>query len=215
MKYYKIVVDINARRIYIVCEYKKENKMQELSEVKLKIPQKEIVSRTTFTIDMDTVERIKRLSDKFEKTAKGVIEFSLEIDVIVRVAIEQSKKNNEREKANLIKKVYAINEDTRNTLNEISKDNKIPRDILFMNIMLALEALVYLNEKKEKEGETKALAILKELFSHMQNVGEQLEKVLDEDNPILERYGEVISAFDGLLQTVENKLKTGKYTDIY
>lgn len=186
--------------------------MEKLENVKITIPKDSQNVRTTFSITRDTINRINRLSEKFEMTAKKVIEFSLTIDVVVEVAIELSKKK-VKDKQELVKKVYAIKSETRDNLNEISKENKIPRDRFIMELMKGLEAALLLQEKREKESEEKALEILHKLWQHIEKIEEELKEILDEDSPILYRYITLSTIMDGLTGSIELKLKEGTPID--
>ena len=147
------------------------------------MPKKEVASRTTFSISDDTIDRIKRLSEKLETSANKIIELSLSIELIVEVAVSNSKKKTTENKSKLLKKVYAIKPDTRVKLNKISKENIIPIDVFIANLMFSLEAVLLLQEKKQKENEEKAYQIISKILTQVCEAESKLKQLLDEDHP--------------------------------
>ncbi len=180
--------------------------MKDLQEVEIKMPKRGLSTRTTFSIDKGSIERIDKLSEKYKISAKEIIDLSLKFSDYI---IDNPQALYPVDKSKLIKKVYALNEDMRDRLNKFSNDNDISRDVFFMSIVHLLDVYLEQEEKKEIEGLKEVVNILNKLHKEIELVDKNIKKHLDEDSPVLQRFDVVEIHLNDLIIAIEEKLEKG------
>ena len=71
---------------------------------------------------------------------------------------------------------------------------------------MRFKALLEKYAEEEKQREEKAHVIIRDLWAEAESVEKQLKDLLDDDNPIVNRFGMVIVVIMNLVVAIESKL---------
>jgi hypothetical protein len=94
-------------------------------------------------------------------------------------------------------------------LNKLSKDHGLSRDLVFESLILTFKVLLEKHSENERQNEKKAHKIISDFWAKAEEVEQQLKGLLDDDSPILERFGLVVNVLMNLEMAIESKLSNG------
>lgn len=175
--------------------------------------------RTTFKLNQKAYDDIVWLANHHNITLKDVfdalcskLESSQEDDTLIKMVAKATRLNAFNSSVGAIRKTHVITKNSLKILDELSKEYQIPRDALVENSILAYKSIIDANLQKTHENHKKALNIVSELWSHMEDVERQLKKLLGDD-PIVTRFGYFIILAMNLHSAIEHELKDGTPID--
>jgi hypothetical protein len=108
-----------------------------------------------------------------------------------------------------IRKTMAISARAQKVLNNISKSYNIPRDVLIDEGFTFMQSILKKRAEEFQEKHQKVLKIIGSFWSEGEKIERDLKELLDQDDPILERFGLIIMAIMNLHLAIDNELKHG------
>lgn len=109
----------------------------------------------------------------------------------------------------LVRKSQVVSRGALRTLNEVSKEYQIPRDLLVDWSLVIMRDKFEKDIKATREKYQEAYEIIAELNSHASNAVEKLWELLDPDDPILERFASVGAVLEDLHSAIKSNLDNG------
>lgn len=165
--------------------------------------------RTTFKLSESSNNAIDWLIKTNNLKPKEIFDLMCSNENLVDFAIESAKKNETSSSTKQTRKTFVISKRVLRLLNRCSEKHKLSRDLIVENLILLFKALVEKHAEEEKQREEKALTIIADFWSKAESVEKQLKDVLDDDSPILDRFGYVIVLLMNLVSAIESKLSNG------
>ncbi len=92
---------------------------------------------------------------------------------------------------NLVRKTQVISRGSRRILEDMAKKHGVSRDEMFDFSLFYFKFIVENQEKKTRENRIKALELLGELADHARRVESELNELLDDDDPIREKFSDI------------------------
>lgn len=165
--------------------------------------------RTTFKLSESSNNAIDWLIKTNNLKPKEVFDLMCSNENLVDFAIEAVKKNGTSSSTKQTRKTFVISKQVLRLLNRYSEKHKLSRDLIVENLILLFKALLEKHAEEEKQREEKALTIISDFWSKAESVEKQLKDLLDDDSPILDRFGYVIVLLMNLSSAIESKLSGG------
>jgi len=162
--------------------------------------------RTTFRLSDSGNNAIDWLIKANNLKPKEVFDIICTNDSLVEIAIEAAKKNKKSGSTNQTRKTVVISKRVLRLLNKLSNDEGLSRDVIVENLILLFKARLEKHSEEEKKKEEKADVIISDFWGKAEAVEKQLKKLLDDDNPILDRFSLVIVVVMNLALAIESKL---------
>ncbi len=162
--------------------------------------------RTTFKLSEGSNNAIEWLIKTNNLKPKEVFDLICSNENLVALAIEAAQKNGEGSSTKQTRKTFVISKRVLRLLNKYSEKHKLSRDLVVENLVLLFKALLEKHAEEEKQREEKALTIISDFWSKAESVEKQLKDLLDDDSPILDRFGYVIVLLMNLTSAIESKL---------
>lgn len=162
--------------------------------------------RTTFKLSENSNNAIEWLIKTNNLKPKEVFDFICSNESLVDVAIQIARKNGESGSTNQTRKTFVISKRVLRLLNKYSEKYKLSRDLIVENLILLFKSLLEKHAEEEKHREKKALTIISDFWSKSESVEKQLKDLLNDDSPILDRFGYVIVLLMNLVSAIESKL---------
>jgi len=185
----------------------KSNNLNRVSKTSLS--EKQSV-RTTFKISENCINAIDWLLKTNNLKPKELFDIICSNNDLVNLAAESAEKDNKNNSVKHTRKTFVISKRVLSLLNKKSKDDKgkliIQRDLIVEKLVLLFKALLEKHTEEEKKKEEKAQSIISDFWTKAEEIEKQLKNLLDDDNPILERFGLVIVLVMNLVSAIESKL---------
>jgi len=162
--------------------------------------------RTTFKLSESSNNAIDWLITTNNLKPKELFDLMCSNENLVDFAIEAAQKNRKNSSTKQTRKTFVISKRVLRLLNRYSERHKLSRDSIVENLILLFKALLEKHAEEEKQREEKALTIISDFYSKAESVEKQLKDLLDDDNPILDRFGYVIVLLMNLSSAIESKL---------
>lgn len=162
--------------------------------------------RTTFKLSESSNNAIDWLITTNNLKPKELFDLMCSNENLVDFAIEAAQKNGKNCFTKQTRKTFVISKRVLHLLNRYSKRHILSRDSIVENLILLFKALLEKHAEEEKQREEKALTIISDFWSKAESVEEQLKDLLDDDSPILDRFGYVIISLMNLSSAIESKL---------
>jgi len=165
--------------------------------------------RTTFKLSDSSSNAIYWLIKTNNLKPKEVFDLICSNENLIDFAIEAAIKDGKTSSAKKTRKTFVISKRVLRLLNKYSEKHKLSRDLIVENLILLFKALLEKHAEEEKQREEKALTIISDFWSKAESVEKQLKDLLDDDSPILDRFGYVIVLLMNLASAIESKLSNG------
>lgn len=145
-------------------------------------------TRTSFKLSKETAEALDLLVKYTDSSTYKYLFFTLMINSIKDGEFKHFKKDSKQSAKEYIRKTYVIPESALNWLNNVSKENKIPRDQLLENLIIneknRIEPIII--ERRNK------IATIRDLIDKhdeaFDNVTNKIIELFGEDDTILEEW---------------------------
>ena len=184
----------------------KNEKNKNLKRVsKISLSEKQSV-RTTFKLSEDCINAIDWLLKTNNLKPKELFDLICSNNDLVNLAAEAAKINEKNISAKYKRKTFVISKRVLRLLNKKSEEHTISRDLIVEKLILLFKALLEKHTEEEKQKEEKALSIISDFWSKAEKIENKLKDLLDDDNPILDRFGVVIVIIMNLVSAIESKL---------
>ena len=165
--------------------------------------------RTTFKLSEKSKNVIEQLIRTNNLKPKELFDLICSSDAFVENAIEAGRKSYENASKKQTRKTFVISKRVLRLLNKHSKQYKLSRDLIVENLILFFKSLLEKHAEEEKHREEKALTIISDFWGKAESVEKQLKELLDDDSPILNRFGYVIVLLMNLEGAIQAKLSNG------
>jgi len=165
--------------------------------------------RTTFKLN----EKCNNAIDWLIKTSglkpKEVFDLIGSSEDLFDLAIEVAQKNGKNSSEKQTRKTFVISKRALRLFNNYSEKHKLSRDLIVQNLILLFKALLEKQAEEEKHREEKALTIISDFWSKAESVEKKLNEILEDDSPILNRFGYVTVLLMNLDSAIRHKLEKG------
>lgn len=165
--------------------------------------------RTTFKLSENSMNAIEWIIKKYSLKPKEIFDIICSNENLLNFAIETTKKNKGTDSTKTTRKTFVLSKRVLRLLNRLSNKNKLSRDLIVENLVLLYKTLLEKFAEEEKKKEKKALTIISDFYSKAELVEKQLQDILGDDNPILDRFGYVIILLMNLECAIKSKLLKG------
>jgi len=166
--------------------------------------------RTTFKISENCINAIDWLLKTNNLKPKELFDIIGSNNDLVNFATEAAIKDEKNNSVKHTRKTFVISKRVLSLLNKKSKDDKgkpiIQRDLIVEKLVLLFKALLEKHTEEEKKKEEKAQSIISDFWTKAEEIENKLKDLLDDDNPILERFGLIIVIIMNLESAIEKKL---------
>jgi len=163
--------------------------------------------RTTFKLSEDTHNIINWIIEEKNLKPKEVFDLIFDIKELVDFAVQLGQKNEKNNTTTSIRKTFVISKQALSSINKLSKDHKLSRDLIVENLLLFFKKFLEKFEERERKLEEKAYEIVNNLCEKSGDVEEQLIELLGRNNPIINRLGYAIVILSNLVGSIDNKIK--------
>jgi hypothetical protein len=187
-----------------------KDKLSEL--ISKPISAKKESKRTTFKLSKQSLNAIDWIVNTYEMPAKEVFDVFDKSDELVAHVVEITRDDEEKDLPRE-RKTFVISKKTLNQLNRIAKSEGVQRDILVEKMVLIYKALLEKILEDEERNEKKALNIISDFLKQAEKTEAQLKKLLDNSNPILDRFSIITLIIDNLESAIDAKLTVGTPID--
>lgn len=175
----------------------------------VKLPPKQNLLRTTFRISQEGHDAIKIISKKYG--IKNAEVFNMASSLIQE--INQNKidlTSLKRIKGKTLRKTYLIDKLTLSKLRKFASEMNISRDLILDKMAIILKTLLdkELTEKHRKYSNVLE-NIINPLLNQTEKLEKQLKKELEEDDPIISRFGLIIVMIINLSMAIESNINNG------
>ncbi len=165
--------------------------------------------RTTFNLSENSNNAIDWLVEKNNLKPKEVFDLVCSNDNLIQLAVEAAGKNETGSSLKQVRKTFVISKRVLRLLNKLSKEHEVSRDLIVGSLILLFKLLLEKHSEEEKQREKKAHAIISDFLTNADDVEQQLKKLLDNDNPIIERFGLIVVVVMNLVSAITSKLSNG------
>jgi len=162
--------------------------------------------RTTFKLSESSINAIDWLIKTNNLKPKELFDLMCSNENLIDFAIETARKNEKSKAVKQTRKTFVISTRVKRMLNKLSKEHELSRDLIFENLILLFKALLEKHSEDEKQKEKKAHTIISDFWTKAETVEQQLKGLLDDDSPILERFGLIVVVVMNLASAIESKL---------
>jgi hypothetical protein len=181
-----------------------------------KTPPDSAGKRTTFSLDTRALAALEEEADQSMLSKREIIEMA--IGTIPDIPSDQIRSSVKRVKEDFLsgvteRRTIALSSDSLNTITRRALEAKLHRDDLLSWVLLVWSLMTELSKQNRKESVPKALAILQDLAGHLGEVEKELGALLDDSDPIVQRFGFVVIINDNLVGAIEAELAGGDPVD--
>lgn len=169
--------------------------------------------RTTFKLSDSSNNAIDWLIKTNNLKPKEIFDLMCFNENFVDVAIKTAKENPEVISTKQTRKTFVISRGVLRLLNRYSKEHELSRDVIVENLISLFKMLLEMQAEAEKPKEEEAHKIIEDFWSKAESLEKQLEDLLGDDSPILDRFGKVIVVLWNLVMAIESKLSDGTPID--
>lgn len=169
--------------------------------------------RTTFKLSESSNNAIDWLIKTNNLKPKEVFDLMFSNENLVDFAIEAARKKGKSSSTKQTRKTFVISKRVLRLLNRHSKKHKLSRDLIVESLILVFKTLLEKHAEEEKQEEEEALPIILDFWTKAESVEKQLKDLLEDDNPILDRFGLVIVEIMNLVSAIESKLSNNISVD--
>lgn len=169
--------------------------------------------RTTFKLSESSNNAIDWLISTHGLKPKEMFDLICANEKLVDLAIKEASKDAKSSPQTQTRKTFVISKRVLRTLNKCAREHQVSRDSIVDSLILIFQVLLEKQVKDEKQQEEKALPIISDFWSKAESVEKQLKDLLDDDSPILDRFGYVIVLLMNLVSAIESKLSNGTPID--
>lgn len=162
--------------------------------------------RTTFKLSEDCINAIDWLLKTNNLKPKELFDLICSNDDLVNLAAEAAKKDDKNISVKHTRKTFVISKRTLRLLNKKSEEQTLSRDLIVEKLVLLFKALLEKHTEEEKQKEEEALSIISDFWTKAEEIENKLKDLLDDDNPILDRFSIVIVIIMNLVSAIESKL---------
>lgn len=163
-------------------------------------------ARTTFKLSESSINALDWLIKTNNLKPKELFDLMYSNENLIDFAIEAARKNEKSKSIKQTRKTFVISTRVKRMLNKLSKEHELSRDLIFENLILLFKVLLEKHTEEEKQKEKKAHAIISDFLTKTEAVEQQLKELLDDDSPILERFGLIVVVVMNLASAIESKL---------
>lgn len=179
----------------------------------LTIPRKKSVVTSTFRISKEGHDALKKVAKAMGLKYAEVFEKLL----ILFEAFESTKKPitlEPKEKVIRVRKTYVVNKETLSKLSSIVKNKKTTRDLLIEKTALRFSEFFEENKSAERKRYQNVLEkIIKPFWSQSEDIERKLGRKLGHDDPIVTRFGHVVTILMNLSMTIESFINNDQPID--
>lgn len=175
---------------------------------------------TTFTLTEDGIQAIEELRKHSGITLKKLVDvlckgvpiqgdFELKegTEIPLMHGVIKIAKKMDIDKSNFsIRKTMVISGRAQKVLNNISRFYNIPRDVLIDEGFTFMQSILKKRAEDYHDKHQKALDIVGKFWSHGGQIENDLKQILEEDDPILERFGLIMTVIMNLHIAIDNQL---------
>ncbi|MBD3377597.1 hypothetical protein GF406_21390 [candidate division KSB1 bacterium] len=184
----------------------KNDKIKNIKQVsKISLSEKQSV-RTTFKLTEDCINAVDWLLKTNNLKVKELFDFLCSNNNLVNLAAEAVKKEDKNISSKYIRKTFVISKRVLRLLNKKSEEYRISRDLVVEKLVLLFKELLEKHTKEEKQKEEKAFSIISDFWARAEEIETNLKDLLDDDNPILDRFGVITIIIMNLVNAIESKL---------
>lgn len=193
----------------------KDKLQKAIDLVKRPTPKGDQSVRTTFNLNKECLDNFNWLLKVFNAKPKKIFDIMNPNFGSLYDAIPSSNKNKTGKQSKRKRKTFVISKNGLNNLNGEAKRRNIPRDLFVEKIIMVFKKVIEISDFEEEKKEKEAQSIISEFIGKAEEVEKKLTKILDEDSPILGRFGQGIIIFENLDIEIDEKLKNGTPIDPY
>lgn len=172
---------------------------------KISLSEKQSV-RTTFKLNENCINVIDWLLKTNNLKPKELFDLICSNNDLINLAAEAAKKDDKDISIKQSRKTFVISKRVLRLLNKKSEKYGLSRDLFFENLVSLFKALLEKHTEEEKHKEKKAHSIISDFRTNAETVEKQLKEVLDDGNPILDRFSLVMVVVMNLAGAIESKL---------
>lgn len=167
---------------------------------------KEPETRTTCTLSQEGNSALDSLMKIYGLTQKQAFDLFISKDGVSEdiLSFATSPENSSLQRE--VRKSLVITKKNLKLLNEAAEKAGVSRDVLIDSAFRCLLKHLVDAFKQQNEKHKKALLILKDAWGYLEKKEKELQELLDEDDDILSRFGEVIVVQMNLAGDVEKSL---------
>lgn len=197
----------------------KDTKGMKLIEEVRALKKEDKYQYTTFNLTQEAHDALKKAVQYFGiKNAELLRIFVPQYQFLAK---EEKGKYSTQKKVDVdkIRKTYRVNKSSLAQLEEMSKKNKIYRDVIIEGLTRYMKWLVDAHTESEKEayeyaleggGEEVQLGLVNGTLLSAEEVEEYLKENLDADDPALMRLSKITAELSGLIEYMQKRVDKGK-----
>lgn len=167
---------------------------------------KEPESRTTCTLSHEGNSALDSLMKIYGLTQKQVFDLFISKEGVSEEVLHFASSQDNSAIHREVRKSLVVTKKNIKILNETAEKANVARDVLIDSAFRCLLKLLVDAFKRQNEKHKQAHVILKEAWGYLEEKEKQLQDILDEDDEILTRFGEVIVVQMNLTGDVERSL---------
>lgn len=172
---------------------------------KISLSEKQSV-RTTFKLNENCINVIDWLLKTNNLKPKELFDLICFNNDLINLAAEAAKKDDKDISIKQSRKTFVISKRVLRLVNKKSEEYGLSRDLFFENLVSLFKALLEKHTEEEKHKEKKAHSIISDFRTNAETVEKQLKEVIDDGNPILDRFSLVMVVVMNLAGAIESKL---------
>ena len=169
-------------------------------------------ARTTFKISNEANKLISSLTKSYGLKPKELLDIICKNENLIGMAAKDIVQKKVKYKQT-IRKSLVISDNVLKLLKKKSENYKISRDSLFEALIRFFNALLEIQKEKQKEDHERANKLISDFWSQADKLEKELKTFLDDDDPIIERFGHVYIVIQNLILAIEEELYSGKPID--
>lgn len=158
--------------------------------------------RTTFKLNENCINDLDWILRTNNLKPKELFDLFSSFGALIDVATKAAKNNDRDLSIKQKRKTFVISKRVLHLLNKKSEKEDVSRDIIIENVVSIFKELLERETKKERE----AKSIISAFCGNAEKIEKELGNLLGEDNPILSRFGIIVTITLNLLDAVELKL---------
>jgi len=162
--------------------------------------------RTTFKLNENTHNIINWIIEEKNLKPKEVFDLIFDIEELVDLAIKTGQKNDKKNSTKTTRKTFVISQKALNSINKLSKEHQVSRDLIVEKLILNLKKFFEEFEKQEKQSYQNISARTNELLKLALKIEKEFDKELGKDNPILEKFGFAMVYLEDFLCEINKKI---------
>ena len=183
---------------------KRQKKLIEPSLLELSEKKSE---RTTFKLNKEATDDLEWLQKQYQLSAKELFDFLCtkilidRKDLLSECIIQTLNEKAKITKDSSIRKTYVLSRGSIRTLSEISKQNKLSRDMLISNLISSFKEMVKEDFEKERKRQQQVLDLIKSFHSVALETEKKL-KDLTPCDPMLDQFKKILDSLTKLVNKI-------------